>query len=325
MENLTIKGSQSASATFMPLINYVPILLPQQTVEIPMHVTYSGTQAQSQQGNPLVDCLPNPLGFMDDIGPFTEGLAALANAEGRCIKDNTLLMCAGAVAMGMKIFGDVTSVLSSVAEQAAGYIGCVIGSLLSNLGSGIGGGGGGGGEQQSVQNFAQGGSICFGAETRIMLADGRLKMISEIKQGDLVKTGPDRHNVAHVAEVFALTSDRVRDLHFTWPGTGRSDSVRTTDEHMFWMDGKGWVEAQRLKVGDWLVDDAARPVQITENRRYNGTLPVYTFRLREDAAFYANGVLVHDMCGFISSDAIISGEPPGPPVARVASKEGATK
>ena len=44
-----------------------------------------------------------------------------------------------------------------------------------------------------------------------------------------------------------------------------------------------------------------------------------------DAAFYANGVLVHDMCGFISSDAIVSGEPPGPPATRVASKEGATK
>jgi large repetitive protein len=325
MENLTIKGSQSASATFTPLITYVPILLPQQTVEIPMHVTYSSTQAQSQQSNPLSDCLPNPLGFLDDIGPFTEGLAALANAEGRCVKDNTLLMCAGAVAMGMKIFGDVTSVLSSVAEQAASYIGCVIGSLLSNFGSGIGGGGGGGGEQQSVQNFAQGGSICFSAETRVMLADGRLKMISEIKTGDFVKTGPDRSNVAHVAEVFALTSDRVRDLHFTWPGTGRSDSVRTTDEHLFWVDGKGWVEAQSLHVGDWLLDDTARSVQVTESRRYEGTLPVYTFRLREDPSFYANGILVHDMCGFVRPDAIASGEPPGPPASRVASQEGATK
>jgi hypothetical protein len=327
MENLTIKGSQSASATFTPLITYVPILLPQQTVEIPMHVTYSGVQGQSQQGNPLSDCLPNPLGFMDDIGPFTEGLAALANAEGRCIKDNTLLMCAGAVAMGMKIFGDVTGVLASVAEQAASYIGCVIGSLLSNLGSGIaGGGGGGGGSQQAVQNFTQGGPICFAADTQVLLADGHTKSISEIKTGDLVKTGSNSNNVAHVTEVFALASDRIRDLHFTWPRAGRSNSVRTTDEHLFWVDGKGWVEAKKLKVGDWLLDEGARPVQITENRRYAGTLPVYTFRLREDSAFYANGVLVHDMCGVITPGAAIADSPPDAPGAlTVFAKEGASK
>src|SRR6185436_395646 len=132
MENFTFTGSQSANATFTPLITYAPYILPQQTIEIPMHVTFSGAQTGPQRQNVLSDCLPNPLGFMDDIGPFTEGLAALANAEGRCIRDNTLLMCAGAVAMGLRIIGDVTSVLSSVAEQAASYIGCVIGSLLSN-------------------------------------------------------------------------------------------------------------------------------------------------------------------------------------------------
>ena len=45
--------------------------------------------------------------------------------------DNTLLMCAGAFAMGMRIIGDLTSVFAGVAEQAASYIGCVLGSLLS--------------------------------------------------------------------------------------------------------------------------------------------------------------------------------------------------
>ena len=35
---------------------------------------------------------------MDFIGPFTDGLRALANAEGRCVKDNTALLLAGAVA-----------------------------------------------------------------------------------------------------------------------------------------------------------------------------------------------------------------------------------
>ncbi|MGZ8901289.1 MAG: polymorphic toxin-type HINT domain-containing protein, partial [Limisphaerales bacterium] len=303
MENLTIKGSQSAGATFTPLITYAPVLLPQQTIEIPFHVTYLGTGGQTQQSNPLSDCLPNPLGFMDDIGPFTEGLAALANAEGRCIRDNTLLMCAGAVAMGMRIFGDLTGVLSSVAEQAASYIGCVLGSLLSNFG-GIGGGSGPAAAttQQAVQNFQRGGPVCFAADTRVLMADGTSMTIDQIKVGDLVRTGKESENVAHVAEVFELTSSAVRDIEFTWPGGARSDLLRATDEHMFWVDGKGWVEAHALRVGDWLLDDQGRPVQITQTQRYKGALQVYTFRLREDAAFYANGVLVHDMCGFVTAE-----------------------
>ena len=311
MENLTITGSQSATATFTPLITYAPFLLPQQTIEIPVHVTYSGTTASSQQSNPLADCLPNPLGFLDDIGPFTDGLAALANAEGRCVKDNTLLMCAGAFAMGMKIFGDVTSVLSSVAEQAASYVGCVLGSLLGNLGGfGGGGGGGGPGPQQAVQNFVPTGSGCFAAETRVLLAGGGFKTIAEIKVGDMVKTGTGRNDMAHVAEVMERASTKGRNLQFTWQGRGaRSDSLRTTDEHLFWVDGQGWVEARALRVGDWLLDDAARVVRVTENKRIDEPLQVFTFRLREDSAFYANGILVHDMCGFWTPETTVTDVP----------------
>ena len=167
-------------------------------------------------------------------------------------------MCAGAFAMGMKIFGDVTSVLSSVAEQAASYVGCVLGSLLGNLGGfGGGGGGGGPGPQQAVQNFVPTGSGCFAAETRVLLANGGFKTIAEIKVGDMVKTGTGRNDMAHVAEVMERTSAKGRNLQFTWQGRGaRSDSLRTTDEHLFWVDGQGWVESRALRVGDWLLDDA---------------------------------------------------------------------
>jgi hypothetical protein len=326
MENFTFTGSQSATATFTPLITYAPYILPQQTIEIPMHVTFIGLPGGQQRQNVLADCLPNPLDFLDQIGPFTDGLAALANAEGRCIKDNTLLMCAGAVAMGMKIFGDVTSVLSSVAEQAAGYIGCVLGSLLADLGGGFGGGSSGGGGQQTVQNFAQTGPHCFSADTRVSLADGREKIISEIKVGDLVKTGAGRDNTAHVTEVLQFNSAKARKLEFTW-SSGRSDSLRATDEHLFWVDGKGWTEARSLRAGDWLLDDSSRPVRITENQRIDEPLQVYTLRLREDVAFYANSILVHDMCGFWAPERAVAKIPDGgpPPPQSLARKEGSAQ
>jgi hypothetical protein len=200
--------------------------------------------------------------------------------------------------------------------------------LLANLGAGIGGGAGSGGAQQTVQNFTPTGDGCFAAETRILLPDGRLKMISEIKVGDVVKTGVGRNDIAHVTEVIQFNSAKARKLEFTWPNSTRYDYLRTTDEHMFWVDGKGWTEARSLHAGDWLLDDSARPVRITENKRIDEPLQVYTFRLREDPAFYANGILVHDMCGFWTPEraaAEIPEHDPPPAAQAVARKEGSQR
>ena len=64
------------------------------------------------------------------------------------------------------------------------------------------------------------------------------------------------------------------------------------------------------------------------NQRINELLQVYTFRLREDPAFYANGILVHDMCGFWAPERAVAeipekGRPP--PVRPLAGKEGSAQ
>ena len=68
-----------------------------------------------------------------------------------------------------------------------------------------------------------------------------------------------------------------------------------------WMAG-GWTAASRLHPGDWLFDPQDHRVQITGIKMINSKTKVYTFKLAGDSAFYANGVLVHDLCG----------APPGP-------------
>ncbi|MFN7137924.1 MAG: polymorphic toxin-type HINT domain-containing protein, partial [Limisphaerales bacterium] len=73
--------------------------------------------------------------------------------------------------------------------------------------------------------------------------------------------------------------------------------LRATDEHLIWVDGKGWVPAKELTTGDWLFDERGRRVQVTENRLQSYDGKVFTLKLRGDNVFYANGVLVHDMCG----------------------------
>jgi hypothetical protein len=298
MENLRIVGQQTAHASFTPLIDYVPVLLPQQEVEIPFKVVYWGTNAPSQQGNPLGDCLPGIPDF-GYIGDFVDGLRAIANAEGRCVKDNSLLEIAGGIALGMKIFSDLTGMFASVAEQVASYIGCVIGSLLSNLG-GFGGpaGGGSGPSQAATQNFARGGPACFEAGTLVSMADGRQRSIGELRPGDRVRTGTRPDDVASVSHVFKRRVETVRVVRFEEVGSAKPQQpVVTTDEHLFWVDGKGWTVANQLRPGDWLLTDVARRVKVADTIRETRTCEVYTLQLRGDSAFYAGGVLVHDMCG----------------------------
>ena len=146
MENVNIKGSQDNLASYLPLITYMPVLLPQQSVDVPFTVTYWGPNGQTQQGagDVLAGCLPDLGGFLGGIGDFIEGLNAIANAEGRCQKDNTLIALAGAAAIAMSTvqFAEgVADIVTGAPSAVASYLGCILGTLLSNVGSppGIGG------------------------------------------------------------------------------------------------------------------------------------------------------------------------------------------
>jgi hypothetical protein len=68
------------------------------------------------------------------------------------------------------------------------------------------------------------------------------------------------------------------------------------------VDGKGWLMAAQLQAGQWLFNDQGRRVQITASERIPEPMLVYNLKLRGDVAFYANGILVHDLCGAWSPD-----------------------
>jgi hypothetical protein len=73
--------------------------------------------------------------------------------------------------------------------------------------------------------------------------------------------------------------------------------LTVTAEHLLWVDGKGWTAAGRVRQGDWLSDSHGGRVRVTDNEPLGRSLKVYTMRLAVDNAFYANDVLVHDLCG----------------------------
>jgi hypothetical protein len=129
------------------------------------------------------------------------------------------------------------------------------------------------------------------------MADGKRRPIGELRPGDQVRTGSRTDDVAPVSHVFKRRVETVRIVRFGETGSEPQQSVVTTDEHLFWVDGKGWTVASQLQPGDRLVTDGVRRVHVTDTSREMRACEVFTLQLRGESAFYAGGVLVHDMCG----------------------------
>ncbi|HET7625609.1 MAG TPA: polymorphic toxin-type HINT domain-containing protein, partial [Verrucomicrobiae bacterium] len=298
MKDLSITGQQTGQATLTPLITYVPVLGPQQSIEIPFVVTYSGTNAPSQQG--LGDAIAGCVGFgnVDTLAGFIEGMAAFAKAYAQCPKDATAITLATSVAVTMQILRDAEEAAENLLSPVK-LLGCILGNLIGpiNLGIGIQVGINTAPPQQSTTAFEPGTQGCFSGDTQVLLADGSLKPINQVRAGDVVKSGLSRHEMATVAEVYERNDNTCREIRFALPGQADPDFVQTTDEHLFWEDGKGWLAAAELKIGDWLLNSSGQRVRVISNKRLPGSHKVYTLKLLGDTAFYANGLLVHDLCG----------------------------
>jgi hypothetical protein len=129
------------------------------------------------------------------------------------------------------------------------------------------------------------------------MADRTEKPIASLANNDLVRSGIGTNDVARVAQVYAWDGAQVYELELRRLRGPAVPSVLTTQEHLFWVDGKGWTEAKDLRPGDWLSNSQQGQFEIVDKRPVERRMKVYTLRLEIDNAFYANGVLVHDLCG----------------------------
>lgn len=204
MTDCTLTGAQIDGFTLTPLITYIPVLLPMQTVEVPFSFTYNSPSGSSPQGaqtrqitsSDVLDCIAGsfgPLGGLADTnGNVLRGLAACLAANEQCYTDmtsqqaaNTLLALAG-VATAAAFFAEPLEVL---ADTLGAALGCIAGQFLSAAGgSGPTKQGSGAG---SGVNFEQIGG-CFAPATPVLMADGTVKPIEELQSGDLLRSGPRR-------------------------------------------------------------------------------------------------------------------------------------
>ena len=152
-------------------------------------------------------------------------------------------------------------------------------------------GGGGGGEFSF--------SVCFIADTKILMADGIYKNIQDVQIGDVLKG--------------ETTNNKVLAFHRPEKSEGviygfNGEKAFVTAEHPF-KTTQGWksinpektrqenigITVTQLSVGDTLVTEKGN-VYLTsiENEKVSEATPLYNFVLTGDRTYFADGYLVHN-------------------------------
>ena len=100
---------------------------------------------------------------------------------------------------------------------------------------------------------------CFVAGTPVQMADGTTIPIEQVKAGDWVKSRDPKTGVTEARRVLQTTvrqTGQVLTLALSDSKTGRQETITTTGEHPFYVNGKGFVKAGDLGIGTSIVTRA---------------------------------------------------------------------
>ena len=126
----------------------------------------------------------------------------------------------------------------------------------------------------------EGGDGCFDPETRVVMADGRLREIYRVKEGDIVKTFNLQKGIVENKKVLKT---------YAFPAKGYyliNDSLKATAKHKFLMNGPEvvWKEAAELKKGD-KIKAADGFINVESIEWVAGIDTSYNFRVAENQAY----------------------------------------
>ncbi|WP_152363791.1 polymorphic toxin-type HINT domain-containing protein [Microlunatus speluncae] len=140
-------------------------------------------------------------------------------------------------------------------------------------------------------------NACFVAGTQVLLADGSSASIEDIQVGDeVVATDPETGEThgRRVVDTYVHENTPTYDV-ITNTGT-----VTSTEEHPFYVPGKGWVPVRDLQPGDTLVDAKGSEVEVARVRPTGETATVYNFHVEGLHTYHVQAgvawLLVHNRC-----------------------------
>ncbi|MEM7179874.1 MAG: polymorphic toxin-type HINT domain-containing protein, partial [Spirochaetota bacterium] len=135
---------------------------------------------------------------------------------------------------------------------------------------------------------------CFVAGTLVHTRDG-LKKIEDIRLGDVVLTKDEYSGeVLHrpVIELFLRKVDILFVLELS-----NGETIKTTWNHPFWIENKGWTQAKEILVGNKLITPQGGVLEVVSNsQKYVSDVAVYNFGVKETHTYFVGerGVWVHN-------------------------------
>jgi hypothetical protein len=150
-----------------------------------------------------------------------------------------------------------------------------------------------------ASDAARAAGMCFAAGTPVVTAEG-LRAIEALRAGDMVlsrheHTGEtDWRRIVRTFErpVEGLVRLALRD------GSGRVEALDTTDEHPFWVSGRGWVGAASLEAGQQLGAAAERALVVESVTSVAVSTSVYNFEVDGFHTYFVGetAAWVHNQC-----------------------------
>ncbi len=133
---------------------------------------------------------------------------------------------------------------------------------------------------------------CFVAGTKVLTDKGE-KPIEDIEIGDKVlskdeKTGQKAYK--KVLHLFQHDDDTIYTIYV------KGKKIEATGNHPFWVDGKGWVLVEDLKVGDILLQSNGEKLKIDQIDAEHRMETVYNFEVEDYHTYFVSdlGIWVHN-------------------------------
>lgn len=133
-------------------------------------------------------------------------------------------------------------------------------------------------------------SVCFLTDTRIKLSNGYLKKIQDIKENDEI--------ISYNLQKKQIINNKVKVLSKKTSKSGYliiNNKLNITHEHRVWVNNEEWKAADKIAIGDTLMDSNERTEFVKSIQYITGNFDVYNIHIEgQEHNFFAEDILVHN-------------------------------
>jgi subtilisin family serine protease len=133
---------------------------------------------------------------------------------------------------------------------------------------------------------------CFAAGTKVWTDQGEMP-IEQIKVGDKVLSKDPVTGQSGYKNVETVVNKEIADAYQVTVG---SEVITTTNQHLFWVHNKGWLETQELSVGDQFETSSGSYVAVDKIEVIQEPTTVYNFSVQDFHTYYVTNlqILTHN-------------------------------